>query len=73
MPGRDELPGTLMRSPRTAQERLIEAHDAANREQLRDVARKLDIPGRSTMTKSESVAAIQEANREAHGKARAKK
>jgi cation transport regulator ChaB len=32
MPGRDELPGTLKRSPKKAQKTFIEAHDAAVRE-----------------------------------------
>jgi hypothetical protein len=29
MPGRDELPGTLKRSPKKAQKTFIKAHDAA--------------------------------------------
>jgi hypothetical protein len=32
MPGRDELPGTLKRSPKKAQETWIEVHDNAARE-----------------------------------------
>jgi cation transport regulator ChaB len=133
MPGRDELPGTLKRSPKKAQKTFIKAHDAAVKEygegerahrtalaavkhsfekvgdhwepkakkgpsdakaaggrdtkaksaggvdanaskgHLKDVAKKLDISGRSKMTKSELVQAIQKANRKADAKARAKK
>jgi hypothetical protein len=133
MPGRDELPGTLKRSPKKAQKTFIKAHDAAvkeygegerahrtalaavkhsfekvgdhwepkarkgpsdakaaggrntkaksaggvdanaSKEHLKDVAKKLDISGRSKMTKSELVQAIQKANRKADAKARAKK
>ena len=132
MPGRDELPGTLKRSPKKAQKTFIKAHDAAVREygegerahrtalaavkhsfekvgdhwepkaekgpsdakaaggrgteadtaggvdanagkeHLRKIAKKLNISGRSTMKKSELVAAIQKANRKAD-RARAKK
>ena len=32
MPGRDELPGTLKRSPKKAQKTFIKAHDAAVKE-----------------------------------------
>jgi cation transport regulator ChaB len=39
---------------------------------LRDVARELDVPGRSSMTKSELVDAIDKANRRATAKAREK-
>ena len=133
MPGRDELPGTLKRSPKKAQKTFIKAHDAAvkeygegerahrtalaavkhsfekvgdhwepkakkgpsdakaaggrdtkaksaggvdanaSKEHLKSVAKKLDISGRSKMTKSELVQAIQKANRKADAKARAKK
>ncbi len=133
MPGRDELPGTLKRSPKKAQKTFIKAHDAAvkeygegerahrtalsavkhsfekvgdhwepkakkgpsdakaaggratkaksaggvdanaSKEHLRSLAKKLDIPGRSTMKKSELVDAIQKANRKADSKARKKK
>jgi cation transport regulator ChaB len=133
MPGRDELPGTLKRSPKKAQKTFIKAHDAAvkeygegerahrtalsavkhsfekvgdhwepkakkgpsdakaaggcttkaksaggvdanaSKEHLKSVAKKLDISGRSKMTKSELVEAIQKANRKADRKARAKK
>jgi cation transport regulator ChaB len=41
----------------------------ASKEHLRDVAKKLDIRGRSTMTKPELVAAIQKANRKSTRKA----
>jgi cation transport regulator ChaB len=133
MPGRDELPGTLKRSPKKAQKTFIKAHDAAvkeygegerahrtalaavkhsfekvgdhwepkakkgpsdakaaggrdtkaksaggvdanaSKEHLKSVAKKLDVAGRSKMTKSELVEAIQKANRKADAKARAKK
>ena len=133
MPGRDELPGTLKRSPEKAQKTFIKAHDAAvkeygegerahrtalaavkhsfekvgdhwepkakkgpsdakaaggrdtkaksaggvdanaSKEHLKSVAKKLDVAGRSKMTKSELVEAIQKANRKADAKARAKK
>ena len=133
MPGRDELPGTLKRSPKKAQKTFIKAHDAAvaeygegerahrtalaavkhsfekvgdhwepkakkgpsdakaaggrdtkarsaggvdanaGKKHLLDVAKRLDISGRTTMKKSELVEAIQKANRRADGKARKKK
>ena len=133
MPGRDELPETLKRSPKKAQRTFIKAHDSAveeygegerahrtafsavkhsfekvgdhwepkkkkgpsdakaaggrgtraqtaggvdanaSKEHLRKLAKKLDVPGRSTMKKSELVEAIQKANRKADSKARAKK
>ncbi|MBB5907067.1 ChaB family protein [Actinoalloteichus hymeniacidonis] len=42
----------------------------ASREHLYQVARKLDIPGRSTMTKPELVSAIERANRRQTARAR---
>jgi hypothetical protein len=45
----------------------------ASKEHLRSLAKELDIPGRSTMKKSELVDAIQKANRKADSKARKKK
>ena len=45
----------------------------ASKQHLRDVAKKLDISGRSTMTKPELVKAIQKANASSTRKARAKK
>jgi cation transport regulator ChaB len=119
MPGRDELPETLKRSPKKAQDTFVKTHDSAvdqygegerahrtafaavkhsyekvgdhweakaekgpsdsggrgresanaggvdtnaTKEHLMDVARRLDVPGRSTMTKAELVKAIQKAN-----------
>ncbi|MBG0562386.1 ChaB family protein [Actinoplanes aureus] len=122
MPGRDELPETLKRSPEKAQETFIKTHDSAveqygegerahrtafsavkhsfekvgdhwepkekkgpsdpkaaggrdtraetaggvdanaSKEHLLGLARRLDISGRSTMTKAELVDAIQKAN-----------
>ncbi|MFC7529616.1 ChaB family protein [Actinoplanes sp. GCM10030250] len=122
MPGRDELPETLKRSPEKAQDTFIKTHDSAveqygegerahrtafsavkhsfekvgdhwepkdekgpsdakaaggrdtkaetaggvdanaSKEHLLGIARKLDVPGRSTMTKPELVKAIQKAN-----------
>lgn len=122
MPGRDELPETLKRSPKKAQDTFVKTHDSAvdqygegerahrtafsavkhsfekvgdhwepkvkkgpsdakaaggrdtkadtaggvdanaSKEHLLGVARKLDISGRSRMTKSELVDAIQKAN-----------
>ena len=133
MPTRKDLPGTLKRSPKKAQDTYVKAHDAAVKEygegerahrtalsavkhsfekvgdhwepkarkgpsdakaaggrgtkaktaggvdanasksHLLDVAKKLDISGRTTMKKSELVAAIQKANRRSDTKARAKK
>ncbi|WP_035856791.1 ChaB family protein [Cryptosporangium arvum] len=126
MPGRQELPSTLKRSPKKAQETWIQTHDSAveqygegerahrtafgsvkhsfekvgdhwepkkrkgpsdkqsektgaaarrggkteegvdanaSKTHLREVARRLEIRGRSTMTKSELVDAIKKANR----------
>ncbi|MEV0900282.1 ChaB family protein [Actinoplanes sp. NPDC049802] len=122
MPGRDELPETLKRSPKKAQDTFVKTHDSAvdqygegerahrtafsavkhsfekvgdhwepkakkgpsdakaaggrdteaptaggvdanaSKEHLLGLARKLDISGRSKMTKSELVEAIQKAN-----------
>ena len=45
----------------------------ASKKHLMDVAKRLDIPGRSTMTKPQLVEAIQKANRRSDRKARAKK
>ena len=133
MPGRKELPDTLKRSPKKAQNTFIKAHDSAvkeygegerahrtalaavkhsfekvgdhwepkakkgpsdakaaggrktkaataggvdanaSKEHLRGLAKKLDIFGRSKMTKSELVSAIQKANKRSDSKARAKK
>jgi len=133
MPARKDMPGTLKRSPRKAQDTYVKAHDSAvkeygegerahrtaiaavkhsfekvgdhwepkavkgpsdakaaggrgtkaktaggvdanaSKEHLRGVAKKLDISGRSKMTKSELVSAIQKANRRSDSKARAKK
>lgn len=134
MPGREELPSTLERSPKKAQRTWIEAHDSAVKEygegerahrtafsalkhsfekvgdhweakghqgpsdpqakrsgssarrssgrtaggvdanatktHLMDLARRLDIAGRSKMTKDQLVEAIQKANRRATSKAR---
>ncbi len=125
MPGRQELPSTLRRSPVKAQRTWIEAHDSAveqygegerahrvafgalkhsfekvgdhwelkeggrkgpsdpqsarprqvggrsgegvdeqaSKQHLYELAKKLDIPGRSTMSRSELLAAIRKANR----------
>ncbi|MEL4320308.1 ChaB family protein [Leifsonia sp. YIM 134122] len=121
MPGREELPSTIARSPKHAQEIWLETHDAAvrsygegerahrtafaalkhqyekvgdhweakaewgasdegsaqpgpagdtaggvdanaSKRHLYDLAKRLDVPGRSTMTKDELVEAIQKAN-----------
>ncbi|MBB4917513.1 ChaB family protein [Streptosporangium saharense] len=130
MPVRQELPETLKRSPKKAQDTWIKAHDSAvkeygegerahrtanaalkhsfekigdhwepkskkgpsdrqaarhtpkrgktaegvdanaSKQHLYDVAKRLDIPGRSTMTKTELVNAIKKANRRASAKAR---
>ena len=45
----------------------------ASKKHLMDVAKRLDIPGRSTMTKPQLAEAIQKANRRSDRKARAKK
>ena len=45
----------------------------ASKKHLLEVARRLDVRGRSRMTKAELVEAIQKANRKADSKARAKK
>ncbi|GAA2877638.1 ChaB family protein [Streptosporangium fragile] len=125
MPAREELPSTLQRSPKKAQETWIKAHDSAvetygegerahrtafaalkhsfekvgdhwepkgrkgpsdaraaqsrprsgktaegvdanaSKQHLYDVAKRLDVPGRSTMTKQQLVDAIKKANRRA--------
>ena len=135
MPGRQEMPSTLQRSPKKAQDTWVETHDSAveqygegerahrtafgslkhsfekvgdhwepknegakgpsdkqsekkgaaarrggkteegvdanaSKAHLRDVARKLEIRGRSTMTKSELVDAIKKANRKKTAAAR---
>jgi cation transport regulator ChaB len=136
MPGRKELPSTLKRSPKKAQETWVKAHDSAvgtygegerahrtafsavkhsfekvgdhwegkdgkgpsdkqaskkgnaarrspsrtaggvdanaSKEHLMDVARRLEIRGRSRMTKAELVDAIQKANNRSTRKAREK-
>jgi hypothetical protein len=43
---------------------------SASKAHLREIARRLDIPGRSSMTKEELVAAIRRANARATAKAR---
>lgn len=129
MPGRQELPSTIQRSPKKAQRTWIKAHDSAvetygegrrahqtafaalkhtfekvgdhwepkedkgpsdaqasrgagrpatrtaggvdanaSKQHLMDVARRLDIHGRSTMRKSELVTAIKKHNRRVRGK-----
>ncbi|WP_447007016.1 ChaB family protein [Saccharothrix isguenensis] len=130
MPGREELPSTIARSPKKAQRTWIKAHDSAvktygegqrshrtafaalkhsfekvgdhwepkeskgpsdeqaerstpeqgktaggvdanaSKQHLYDLAKKLDVPGRSTMTKQELVEAIKKANNRKTAKAR---
>jgi cation transport regulator ChaB len=134
MPAREELPSTLRRSPRKAQETWIETHDAAveqygegerahrtafsalkhsfekvgdhwepkqrkgpsdaqaaksgasarrsrtetaggvdanaSKKHLYELAKRLDVPGRSTMTKDELVQAIERANNRESARAR---
>jgi len=133
MPAREDLPSTLQRSPKKAQETYIKAHDAAVKEygegqrahrtafaavkhsfekvgdhwepksrkgpsdkqaarsnrarptktasgvdanaskaHLMDVAKRLDVTGRSRMTKGELVEAIEKANARADRKARSR-
>lgn len=132
MPGSQELPSTVARSPKKAQRTWIKAHDSAvqtygegqrahrtayaalkhsfervgdhwepkdhkgpsdrqaarstpkpgktaggvdanaSKQHLYDLAKRLDITGRSTMTKQELVKAIQKANNRKTAKARAK-
>ncbi|MEU4563201.1 ChaB family protein [Actinoplanes sp. NPDC023936] len=132
MPASKDMPSTLKRSPKKAQDTYVKAHDAAvkeygegerahrtafsavkhsfekvgdhwepkakkgpsdkkaaggrdtkaktaggvdanaSKEHLKDVAKKLDISGRSKMTKSELVDAIQKANAKSTRKARGK-
>jgi cation transport regulator ChaB len=132
MPARKDMPGTLRRSPKKAQDTYAKAHDSAvdeygegerahrtafsavkhsfekvgdhwepkagkgpsdakaaggrstkaktaggvdanaSKEHLMDVAKKLDIRGRSRMTKADLVDAIQKANARSTRKARAK-
>jgi len=132
MPAREDLPGTLKRSPKKAQETYAKTHDSAveqygegerahrtafsavkhsfekvgdhwepkdkkgpsdakaaggrdtraktaggvdanaSKAHLMDVARRLDIAGRSRMTKPQLVEAIQKANSRASAKARKK-
>ncbi len=132
MPGREELPGTLQRSPEKAQDTFVAAHDSAvetygegerahrtafaavkhsfekvgdhwepkekkgpsdaqaaggsaddprptaggvdanaSKKHLLEIARRLDVPGRSRMTKPELVEAIRKANARADRRARA--
>jgi cation transport regulator ChaB len=137
MPGRDELPSTLQRSERHAQETWVKTHDSAvetygegerahrtafasvkhsyekvgdhwepkdekgpsdaqaakggkearqrpagtaegvdanaSKAHLTELARRLEIPGRSRMTKDELVEAIRKANRRETSKARTRK
>ncbi len=133
MPGRKELPDTLKRSPKKAQDTFIKAHDSAvkeygegerahrtalaavkhsfekvgdhwepksrkgpsdakaaggrgtkartaggvdanaSKEHLLGVAKKLDVSGRSRMTKAELVSAIQKANKRSDSRARSRK
>ncbi|MER7364868.1 ChaB family protein [Nonomuraea wenchangensis] len=127
MPGVEELPSTIKRSPKKAQRTWIKAHDSAveeygegrrahmtafaalkhsfekvgdhwepksekgpsdkgatdrsgrtaegvdanaSKEHLQDVAKRLDVPGRSKMNKKELVEAIKKANRKATAKSR---
>jgi hypothetical protein len=130
MPGSQELPSTLARSPKKAQRTWIEAHDSAvktygegerahrtafsalkhsfekvgdhwepkeekgpsdaqaarstpkagrthggvdanaSKQHLYDLAKKLDVPGRSTMTKQQLVEAIEKANNRQTARAR---
>ncbi|OJF14752.1 ChaB family protein [Couchioplanes caeruleus] len=132
MPAREDMPSTLKRSPRKAQDTYAKAHDSAvdqygegerahrtafsavkhsfekvgdhwepkankgpsdakaagsrgtkaqtkggvdanaSKEHLLDVAKRLEIRGRSRMTKSDLVDAIQKANKRSDRKARAK-
>jgi hypothetical protein len=132
MPGREELPSTIARSPKKAQRTWIKAHDSAvktygegqrshrtafaalkhsfekvgdhwepkqekgpsdeqaarstpkqgrtaggvdanaSKQHLYDLAKKLDVPGRSTMTKQQLVDAIGKANNRKTAKARSK-
>jgi cation transport regulator ChaB len=132
MPARKDMPGTLKRSPKKAQDTYVKAHDSAveeygegerahrtafaavkhsfekvgdhwepkggkgpsdakaaggrgtkaktaggvdanaSKQHLMDVAKKLEISGRSRMTKPELVDAIQKANARSTRKARAK-
>jgi cation transport regulator ChaB len=56
---------------RGSKAKTAEGVDAnASKEHLRSVAKKLDVKGRSTMSKSELVSAIKKANRKATAKAR---
>ncbi|MCC8248923.1 ChaB family protein [Saccharothrix luteola] len=132
MPGREELPSTIARSPKKAQRTWIKAHDSAvqtygegqrshrtafaalkhsfekvgdhwepkdhkgpsdkqaarstpkqgrtaggvdanaSKQHLYDLAKKLDVPGRSSMTKQQLVEAIGKANNRKTAKARSK-
>jgi cation transport regulator ChaB len=132
MPARKDMPGTLKRSPRKAQDTYVKAHDSAveeygegerahrtafaavkhsfekvgdhwepkaekgpsdakaaggrntkaktaggvdanaSKEHLMALAKRLDISGRSRMTKAELVDAIQKANRRSTSKARSR-
>ena len=131
MPAREDMPSTIRRSPKKAQDTYVETHDSAveeygegerahrtafsalkhsfekvgdhwepkarkgpsdaqaakkrpakagktaegvdanaSKSHLMDVARRLDVPGRSRMTKDELVQAIKKANRSASRKSR---
>ena len=59
MPGRDKLPATLRRSPAKAQRTWAKTHDSAVREYGEGArAQKLDVHGRSRMSKKELARAI---------------
>jgi pyrrolidone-carboxylate peptidase len=63
MPAREELPSTLRRSPKKAQETWSKAHDSA-------VETYGESPGRSSMTKDELGRAVARANDRATARAR---
>ena len=55
MPGQQKLPSTLKRSPAKAQRKWAKTHDSAV---LYERAKRLDVSGRSSMSKKELARAI---------------
>lgn len=63
-----DLPPTLERSDEHAQRTWQKTHDS--RLTLQDLARRLDVEGRSTMNKDELVEAVDKANQRTTARAR---
>jgi hypothetical protein len=71
MPGREDLPAALLRSPRKAQDTWVATHDSAlDTYGPGRRAQQLGIQGRSRMSKAELVDALDKANRRETARAR---